>query len=224
MLVALMADMHGNREAFAARLDHAERGGAQRFAFLGDAVGYGADPRWVTQTVMDRVGRGAARAGARTRGEPARFVVAKEHPNPEIGESRAPRAAPGGVAGKEKGRGCPALLLSSPLARRLPAFARQRAPARRAPSRGEPSCPGPPEPNQHQRPKGLRRKTSVPLLTGRAGGRPMRPVPGSSPCYRPKMGPGGRNLNRKGAFQGALYAPCCMRGTQGEPAAPKRPP
>ena len=59
MLIALMADMHGNREAFAACLDHAERAGAQRLVFLGDAVGYGADPQWAAEAVMGRVSRGA---------------------------------------------------------------------------------------------------------------------------------------------------------------------
>jgi diadenosine tetraphosphatase ApaH/serine/threonine PP2A family protein phosphatase len=59
MLIALMADLHANREAFAACLDHAEGQGAHRLVFLGDAVGYGADPEWVTATVMDRVARGA---------------------------------------------------------------------------------------------------------------------------------------------------------------------
>ena len=59
MLIALMADLHANREAFAACLDHAERQGAQRLVFLGDVVGYGADPEWVTDTVIARVARGA---------------------------------------------------------------------------------------------------------------------------------------------------------------------
>jgi diadenosine tetraphosphatase ApaH/serine/threonine PP2A family protein phosphatase len=60
MLIALMADMHANREAFAACLEHAEREGAQRLVFLGDVVGYGADPEWVAETVMDRVARRGA--------------------------------------------------------------------------------------------------------------------------------------------------------------------
>lgn len=59
MLIALMADLHANREAFAACLDHAERQGARRLVFLGDVVGYGADPEWVTEAVMARVARGA---------------------------------------------------------------------------------------------------------------------------------------------------------------------
>ncbi|MBD0274673.1 MAG: metallophosphoesterase family protein [Acetobacteraceae bacterium] len=60
MLIALMADLHANREAFAACLDHAEREGAHRLVFLGDVVGYGADPEWVTETVMGLVSRRGA--------------------------------------------------------------------------------------------------------------------------------------------------------------------
>lgn len=59
MRVALFADIHGNREAFEACLDHAERMGAERQVFLGDLVGYGADPQWVVDTVMAAIGRGA---------------------------------------------------------------------------------------------------------------------------------------------------------------------
>ena len=59
MRVALFADIHGNREAFEACLDHAARQGAERQIFLGDMVGYGADPQWVVDTVMAAVARGA---------------------------------------------------------------------------------------------------------------------------------------------------------------------
>ena len=41
---ALFADVHGNLEAITACLEHARALGAQRYAFLGDLVGYGADP------------------------------------------------------------------------------------------------------------------------------------------------------------------------------------
>ena len=44
MKLALFADIHGNLEAITACLLHARALGAQRFAFLGDLVGYGADP------------------------------------------------------------------------------------------------------------------------------------------------------------------------------------
>ncbi len=59
MRIALFADIHGNREALEACLDHAARSGAERLVFLGDLVGYGADPQWVVETVMRLVGRGA---------------------------------------------------------------------------------------------------------------------------------------------------------------------
>ena len=54
-----MSDVHGNREAFAACLDHAAQSGIDRYVFLGDFAGYGADPGWVIDTVMAHVARGA---------------------------------------------------------------------------------------------------------------------------------------------------------------------
>ncbi len=59
MRLALLTDLHANREAFAACLAHAHAHKADQFAFTGDFVGYGADPAWVVQTVMDYVARGA---------------------------------------------------------------------------------------------------------------------------------------------------------------------
>ena len=59
MRIALMTDIHGNREALSACLEHAERHGVDRFVFLGDYVGYGADPGWVAEAVMARVDAGA---------------------------------------------------------------------------------------------------------------------------------------------------------------------
>jgi diadenosine tetraphosphatase ApaH/serine/threonine PP2A family protein phosphatase len=58
-MIALLADIHGNREAMTACLADAERRNADRYVFLGDLVGYGADPGWVTDRVMDYVARGA---------------------------------------------------------------------------------------------------------------------------------------------------------------------
>jgi diadenosine tetraphosphatase ApaH/serine/threonine PP2A family protein phosphatase len=57
--IALMSDIHANREAFEACLAHAQRQAADRFVFLGDFVGYGADPEWVLTTVMDLAAKGA---------------------------------------------------------------------------------------------------------------------------------------------------------------------
>ncbi len=59
MKLALITDLHANREAVEAVLDHAAAQGVDRCALLGDFVGYGADPGWV----VDRV-RGLVDAGA----------------------------------------------------------------------------------------------------------------------------------------------------------------
>jgi diadenosine tetraphosphatase ApaH/serine/threonine PP2A family protein phosphatase len=59
VLIALFTDIHGNREAFEACLAHAGRHKIDRFVFLGDYVGYGADPCFVVDTVRAFVRRGA---------------------------------------------------------------------------------------------------------------------------------------------------------------------
>ena len=59
MRIALMTDIHGNREAFEACLEHAQRSDVGRYVFLGDYAGYGADPAWVIDTLMAEVERGA---------------------------------------------------------------------------------------------------------------------------------------------------------------------
>jgi len=51
MLIALFADIHGNREALEACLDDAMAAGADQLVFLGDLVGYGPDPDWVVDRV-----------------------------------------------------------------------------------------------------------------------------------------------------------------------------
>ena len=60
MRIALLADIHSNLEALAACLKHAQAAGAERFAFLGDLVGYGADPEAVLDIVMERAAEGAS--------------------------------------------------------------------------------------------------------------------------------------------------------------------
>lgn len=52
MRLALLSDIHGNLHALEACLAHARAQQAQRFAFLGDLVGYGADPTAVVERVM----------------------------------------------------------------------------------------------------------------------------------------------------------------------------
>src|SRR3984957_16605188 len=59
MRIALMPATHGNREPLAACLDHAAQNGIDRYVFLGDFAGYGADPGWVIDTAMAQVERGA---------------------------------------------------------------------------------------------------------------------------------------------------------------------
>lgn len=59
MLIAFFADIHANRQAFEACLAHARAAGAQRHVLLGDYVGYGADPDWAVNKVMEMVAEGA---------------------------------------------------------------------------------------------------------------------------------------------------------------------
>jgi diadenosine tetraphosphatase ApaH/serine/threonine PP2A family protein phosphatase len=53
MLLAVLTDIHANREALEACLEHARARGAQAYAVLGDIVGYGADPAWVVDRVRE---------------------------------------------------------------------------------------------------------------------------------------------------------------------------
>lgn len=62
MKIALLSDVHSNIQALDACLAHARDEGAQRFAFLGDLVGYGADPGAVVGRVRELVERGEALA------------------------------------------------------------------------------------------------------------------------------------------------------------------
>lgn len=59
MLLAIFADIHANRQAFAACLEAARARGAERLILLGDFVGYGGDPEWTVDTVMGLVEEGA---------------------------------------------------------------------------------------------------------------------------------------------------------------------
>jgi diadenosine tetraphosphatase ApaH/serine/threonine PP2A family protein phosphatase len=59
MRTGLIADVHANREALEACLHDARRQDAERLVFLGDLVGYGADPQWVVDRVREQIDRGA---------------------------------------------------------------------------------------------------------------------------------------------------------------------
>ena len=59
MRIAFLSDIHGNREAFDACLAHAARQKVDRYVFLGDLVGYGADPAYVVDRVRAEIEKGA---------------------------------------------------------------------------------------------------------------------------------------------------------------------
>ena len=59
MKLALVTDLHANRDAVEAVMAHSVAQGAQRYVFLGDFVGYGAEPAWVVDFVIDQVNQGA---------------------------------------------------------------------------------------------------------------------------------------------------------------------
>lgn len=59
MKIALLADVHANLEALTACLEHARAAGVDLHAFLGDLVGYGADPVEVIETITAHARRGA---------------------------------------------------------------------------------------------------------------------------------------------------------------------
>lgn len=60
MPIAFFADIHANREALEACLEHARQRAADRYVLLGDFVGYGADPAWVVDRTAELVASGAA--------------------------------------------------------------------------------------------------------------------------------------------------------------------
>lgn len=59
MKLALFADIHSNLEAITACIAHAQALGAERYAFLGDLVGYGADPVAVLELIEQHATKGA---------------------------------------------------------------------------------------------------------------------------------------------------------------------
>ncbi len=59
MLIAILTDIHANREALSSCLEDAARRHADRYAFVGDLIGYGPDPAWVIDTVSRYTSDGA---------------------------------------------------------------------------------------------------------------------------------------------------------------------
>jgi len=59
MKIALLSDIHSNIQALHACLADARARNVDRFAFLGDFVGYGADPGLVVDEIIEHVAEGA---------------------------------------------------------------------------------------------------------------------------------------------------------------------
>jgi predicted phosphodiesterase len=59
MRIAVITDLHANREAVESVIEHARAQAVDEWVFLGDFVGYGADPGWVVDTVREFVAQGA---------------------------------------------------------------------------------------------------------------------------------------------------------------------
>ncbi|MDB5533177.1 MAG: putative phosphohydrolase, superfamily [Hyphomicrobiales bacterium] len=60
MRICFFSDIHANREAFDACFAHAVRQNVDRFVFLGDLVGYGADPTYIVDRVAELQEGGAS--------------------------------------------------------------------------------------------------------------------------------------------------------------------
>ena len=59
MKIAVLTDIHANREAFEAVLADADARGCERTVMLGDVVGYGPDPGWCADKAAALVAAGA---------------------------------------------------------------------------------------------------------------------------------------------------------------------
>lgn len=59
MRIAILSDIHGNREAFGSVLDDAKSRGIDRIILLGDIVGYGPDPEYCVDRAAELVAKGA---------------------------------------------------------------------------------------------------------------------------------------------------------------------
>ena len=60
---ALLSDIHANLQAMDACMAHAHAQGVQRFALLGDLVGYGANPGAVVDKAMALAEQGRGTSG-----------------------------------------------------------------------------------------------------------------------------------------------------------------
>jgi diadenosine tetraphosphatase ApaH/serine/threonine PP2A family protein phosphatase len=84
-MLALLADLHANLEGVTACLAHARQQGATSYAFLGDLIGYGADPSAVLDLVQAHVEEGAI--VVRGNHDTAVFAGASEYMDPRAREA-----------------------------------------------------------------------------------------------------------------------------------------
>ena len=82
---ALLSDIHANLQALDACMAHARSHGAQRFALLGDLVGYGADPG----AVVDRAMALAEQGALLVKGNHDDMAVSPPESNRTVGDSSA---------------------------------------------------------------------------------------------------------------------------------------
>jgi diadenosine tetraphosphatase ApaH/serine/threonine PP2A family protein phosphatase len=99
MKLALLADLHSNLEATLACLAHAASVGVDGYAFLGDLVGYNADPGAVLGLVEERV-RGGALA---VRGNHDHAVASGDTESMEPGAAAAARWTRDGLSEGQRG-------------------------------------------------------------------------------------------------------------------------
>lgn len=85
MRLALLADIHANLQALEACLAHARSQQASRYAFLGDMVGYGADPA----AVLDRIMRLAEQGAVVLRGNHDDMCLSPPEEAQSLGEATA---------------------------------------------------------------------------------------------------------------------------------------
>ena len=78
--IGLFADLHSNLEAYEACMAKAEELGVTRMAFLGDIVGYNADPAAIIERIADLVAANKAIAVLGNHDE-AIFKDSRQHMN-----------------------------------------------------------------------------------------------------------------------------------------------
>jgi len=87
MKIALLSDLHANRQAVEAVWQHAQEQGFDQLVMLGDYVDYGADPVWVVEFAQAREAEGAGlvRGGASRWQRPSVSPLSGCHPSREHG-------------------------------------------------------------------------------------------------------------------------------------------